>query len=72
MKRYRIKIKIKESGNIHIPQIYQGLFLGWCGFMENLSIYCNREKCFNTIKEAESLIEEVKKNTTTEVIYKEL
>ena len=72
MNKYRIKIEVKESGNLYIPQVYCGFFSGWCGFTEFPTIYGGNDRSYLTKEEAKEVIEDYKKRQTIKTIYQVL
>ena len=72
MKKYRIKIEVKESGNIYIPQSYEGFFIGWVGFVKSSELLFGSDSYYLTEKEAVDMIEDYKRRQTKEIIYKDI
>ena len=72
MKKYRVKIKVKESGNLYIPQVYDGFFLGWTGFVKSSELFFGSDSYYSTEKEAIEVIENYKRRQTKETIYKDV
>ena len=65
MRKFRIKVERKKSGNIYTPQ-RRYFFIGWCSYVSN--IY-GGDKTFRRLKKAEDFIQEVQDEETTKTYY---
>lgn len=66
MRKFRIKVERKKSGNIYTPQIKYSFFTGWRSYTGN--IY-GQDKTFRRLKKAEEFIQEVQDEETTKTYY---